>query len=305
MKGIKQLKMPRRSTRGFTLVEILISLMIGLVVIGAVLATYFSSGRSGRAGTAMAQVTEDASAALQILRSHLAMAGYSAVYEVPAGAGVGMTRVYGDATTEALMGCDGPFQNRAIADASNLTCPAGAAGPDQIAITYQADVRNTVPGGGAVPTDCLGQPLQFVPPAAPRPGHYVADNRFFVSVNNELSCAGNGGGPPVAGDYPSAAQPLVENVVDLRFQYGVDDNVVTPLERTVVAYKTADQVQAAGEWPLVMTVRACVLIRSTDPVLDEPPRYLDCNQAVQTAPDNRLYRAFWTTVALQNRMPLN
>ena len=87
---------------GFALIEILVALVIGLVVVGAVLATYVSVGQTGRLQAALAQMDEDAQMGLQILSRDLLMAGYASPVSMDAASRV-FTRTYNE---RAVLGCD-------------------------------------------------------------------------------------------------------------------------------------------------------------------------------------------------------
>ena len=189
---MKHFRRSRASARGLTLVELLVSLVIGLVVIGAVLSTYLASGVSGRHGTALAQMTEDATVAINILRSQIAMAGFSQPYDVDTATGQ-LKRSYAGS---AVIGCEGGFVDHKVA-LDTLKCKGGK-GPDAIAVAYEADTGNTLPLSTGDPSDCLGQALPSVAAASPVPGYSLADNRFFLSSASEgappeLYCLGNGG----------------------------------------------------------------------------------------------------------------
>src|SRR3954470_22957219 len=62
---------------GFTLVEVMVSLVIGLAVVSALIAAYVASFQSGRHNDAMVQMTEDATLALTVMRQQVAQAGFS------------------------------------------------------------------------------------------------------------------------------------------------------------------------------------------------------------------------------------
>ena len=63
--------------RGLTLVELLISLVIGLVVLAAGGAVYVYSGRSSRVSNVGTQLNEDGVLAMNFLQSQIRQAGYS------------------------------------------------------------------------------------------------------------------------------------------------------------------------------------------------------------------------------------
>lgn len=331
MKLLRQSRSPRRGNRGLSLIELMVSLVIGLVIMIAVVSAYIGASGATRVAEAQARMNEDAQAVLSILSQQLRMAGnnpkqpnYPAatprnpVYEVP---------------TYIVRGCDGKFSNvTSAADVNALTCAAGGGtAADSIAITYEADRYNTIPTAAGAATDCLGQTLTAqngirniwdptlmtsVPTAIT---FTVAENRFYLGTSTSvvapsLYCKGNGG---------ATAQSLVENIEDLQFFYGTAPATATPSTLSVVGYLngTADvngilSVQTApslvalpddmSRWAQVMTVRVCVLVRSEKPVVPDTDsaRYVKCDGTVDTSPpDLRLRRAYSTTVVLRNRVP--
>jgi type IV pilus assembly protein PilW len=101
-------------------------------------------------------------------------------------------------------------------------------------------------------------------------------------------------------------QPLVSNVEALQFLYGIDTVNTPPLYAT-------RYVAAPADWSQVVSVRACVLIRSEDQgITATAQRYLNCDGALATgatafttagANDRRLRRVFMATFNLRNRTP--
>jgi type IV pilus assembly protein PilW len=101
------------------------------------------------------------------------------------------------------------------------------------------------------------------------------------------------------------ATPLIANVEDLQFLYGIDTNGDQSADRYVTAPTTAQQ-------PLVVSVRTCVVIRSQGlGITTSAQRYLNCagalgtatgNAAFTTAADTQLHRAFVATFNLRNRV---
>ena len=128
---------------GFSLVELMISMVIGMVVVGAVLAAYLGAGATTRTSRAMSQITEDASVALSVLRSGIGMVGYSN----PTGlVGNKFTKSY---LGKGLFGCNTTFED-ASASIDALACANGA-GPNAIAVAYEADTANSVVNVDNVP----------------------------------------------------------------------------------------------------------------------------------------------------------
>lgn len=279
---------PRRAARGFSLIELMVALLIGMLVIGALMAGYYAIAVSNRNGQARAQVTEDASLALNMLRANVREAGYSRPTGV---AGTKYVQAYAG---RALAGCDNSFVDL-NQDIGALTCTAGA-GHASIAVAYEADSTangNSLLSGG-VPLDCLGNALPLT--GAGATSYYLNYSRFYLAASQvspthtALYCRGPGN---------AAGQALVENIEDMQIQYGVSNNLAaSPVQ---VAYYA--KASALANLDNVVTVRICVLAVSTDEVMDAVTPYTDCNGTVGVVPaDRRMRRAFTTTIVLHNRL---
>jgi type IV pilus assembly protein PilW len=331
----------RRHQRGLSLIELMVSLVIGLIIMLAVTSAYLGSAGATRVAEAQARMNEDAQAALSILSQQLRMAGNNPkqpnyIEAAPRNA------VY-DGTTYIARGCDGTFSNiTTAADIQSLTCAAGGgAKADSVAVSYEADAYNTIPTSAGIPTDCLGQALPvrttlgvqvWDPAKLPAAGTVpkdvtftVADNRYYVGTSTvvtapSLYCKGSGGVTP---------QPLVENIEDIQFLYGTATAASTPVNMAVAGYLTASDPVAmaapipsydaipndatlaalpsdAARWSKVLTVRICVVVRSEQQVVSDAAsaRYDKCDGTQNAAaPDLRLRRAYFTTVVLRNRVP--
>lgn len=278
----------RRAQRGLSIIELMIAMVIGMVTVGAVFAAYLAAGQSSRHSQAMAQISEDANAAFAVLRSHVAMAGFSR--PISQGSGGAFVRAYSGA---ALFGCDQQFVDTAIAIGA-LTCqaaPASGTVPDAVAVAFEADASNAVASSG-VPVDCLGSSLALEGTAPNQ--YYLSTARFFVDAG-ALKCRGV---------TSTGAQALVENVVDMQVRYGVPDVAKGPITWYGDA---ADLGSDAALWGRAESVRVCVVVASEQQVLDDVAAYTPCFPAnygdTVTPTDRRLYRAFTTTIVLHNRTP--
>lgn len=274
------------SSRGLSMVEMLVALVIGMVILAAVLVSYIGSGTSGRNSTALSEMTENASVALGVMRNYIAMADYGAPTGVNSS---GVTKAYAG---RAVFGCEGGEFKADTATALNALTTAtncDTTGSDAIGVAYEADATNTVTtpvAGVATPTDCLGQTLSL------SGGFHLNEARFFVE-DGQLHCRGGGN--------LANARPLVDNIHDLQVSYGLGGTTGATAKQ-VVQYLNASGVDAAGAWARVLNVRICVVVRSTDQVQDSTgTAYRDCGFAEQTPNDRFMYRAFTSTVVLHNR----
>lgn len=281
-------RITRRQQRGLSLVELMVSVVIGMVVVAAVLVSYLSSGKTSQQQMAYAEMNDNAQMALSLLSRDLFLAGY----REPIGlAGATFAAPIG----EPVKGCDNGFVNPRTTGADDCVT---AAGIPAIEVTYQADVYNTVPTSSGKASDCLGNGLGSQ--------KVEVSNRYYLNAistggRNELYCASSQGSP---------GQPLVENIDAMKFWYGMAGAAPS---RQVVRYVTAAKVGVGGvsDWSQVVSVRVCVLARSSEAALDmalypdplNPPKYRDCDGNEQEISDRVLRRAYFTTATLRNRMP--
>ena len=275
---------------GFSLVELMVALVVGMVVIGALMASFAAMSVNNRHSQAMAQMTEDASTALNMLRANLSLAGYSRPSGAPITANGMVPKVYSGVW---LRGCNGTFDDLSLA-IGNLTCTAGAGTPkDSLAVAYEADAVNSVASGG-VPLDCLGNALTQV--AGP-PAYYLGYNRFFID-GGALKCRGDGS---------NVSQPLVENIHGMKVMYKVVTNLRSGVpaawnDPSLWSSYYASPAALGTDYSGVTAVRICLIVKSSNEVMDAITSYKDCDQTDQTPTDKRMYRAFTTTVALQNNL---
>lgn len=219
-----RISLPRRQA-GLTLVELMISMAIGMIIVLAVITAYISASRSARVAEATGRMNEDAQAALTILTQQLRMAGAN-----PAQPDRNTTTLHNIlANPFSIRGCDTTFSNVTAGSptvAAGLTCPSGT-GNSSISIGYEANRFNTVPTSGGIPTDCLGNSLPSVQQAVTSSlgvgatvTVYEAENRFYIGTSTyiaspSLYCKGNS---------PNTnPQPLVENIEAMRITYGVSN----------------------------------------------------------------------------------
>lgn len=285
----------RSRTRGVSLIELMISLVIGLVVVGAVLVSFLGSGQTGRVQAAYGQMNEDAQIALNIMARDIQLAGYAQ----PVGSVTDpitnvttLTKTFGG---RSVFGCDaGSFKPNAAA--LNAPCNyvgAGAVAAPVLEVAYEADISNTSPTGAGVPTDCLGTSL--VQQTVGALNFYVTHNRYYVEIGGsgqpELRCAS---------DVAPSGQALVDNIESMSVWFG-EANVAAP--RQIVRYVTASNVT---DFNYVVAVRICLVARSAEAVLPpgETMTYSGCDGSAHVVADRRLRRAYYTTATLRSKMPL-
>ncbi len=315
---------PIRKSQGFTLLELLIAMTIGLVILAASLLVYTSSSRGSRISQIETQLNEDGILALNLIQQQIKQAGYSQQIIPTTGA-----TVSGNYSGLALRGCDHGFANTA-AGFDALACASGS-GPAALAIRYQATAENTMPTSAGSATNCVGNsilpltPSQVSPVPTPAPGNYaLADNRYFITNSNghpNLSCRGSESSG--AANIIGTSQPLLVDIEDIVIRYGVASqgslelaNIYDPVRHQIVNYLSAsdiDSLAIAGtiadptqnRWGRVLSVRVCLIMRSEQTIADAPDgafKYKTCDNTDATGTDQYLRRTFTTTVLLRNRL---
>lgn len=287
----------RRRQAGLTLVEIVVSVMLGLLVLSGVFVAYIGTGVSDRQQRALARMTEDAQLAMTLLTRELQMAGYMQIQSAGSTTAQGVRQPTQGASFRAIHGCEHGFidSKAAFAAADCMPPPGGAAAASMhaIEINHEVTAFTSHPDSSGKPTDCQGAAVD----ASGR-----VSNRFFVvqagavtAATYELSCASNF----------SAQAPLVPQVEAVNFRYGIAPgwSLSDPATWRPQRFLNADAV-AASDWNQVVAVRVCLLMRSADPVLPAatPVTYVDCAGQRTTVPDRHLRRAFKSTVTLRNRV---
>lgn len=290
--------------RGLTLIELMVAMIIGLVVVGAVMINYIGTGASSRQQSAYSQMAEDAQIALSMIARDVASAGYAE----PMGTQViGTTTVFVrsyamGSPNQPMFGCSTPFGSPTTG--ASVSCDAaGSTLTHAIAVVYEANTQNTYVNSSGEPTDCLGMAIGTSVYPGTTYSYAIAKNRYFIrtaagSTTPELYCSAAGG----------QSQGLVENVEQLLIWYG---EALAAAPKQPVRFVKADSVV---DWNNVVSVRLCIVMRSADAVLNREDKlavsggqlqYRNCDRNMITIDDGRARRAYYTTVSLRSRAAYN
>lgn len=302
--------------RGQTLLELMISITIGLVIIGAIFMVYLGTAATSRQSSAINRMNEDAAIAMAMLGNNLRMAGYSpprALYS-PASALVnGIKKQMPDRhfIGAAIRGCDTGFSSAANVGFGLITCnSASTVAPAAFAIRYEVDLYNTTPvekpanSGNYFPSDCLNNNIaKNTISEYDSTNYYLLDSRFTVGTSPsngtpELYCAGSGG------DGLFTRQPLMQFIENMVITYGI---AVDNLSDNVVRYVTQTQLDAIAvgdvdaRWSRVINVKICLVMRSDIPDQNGTSNYIDCSGNSVASANNFIRRSFTSVFTLRNR----
>jgi len=298
--------------RGRTFLELLIAITIGIVVLGALIVVYLSTGASSRQSTAISRMNEDAAIALDFVGSQLRLAGFSIPRRSVASGGAMVDGVQMSVPDRNFIGagiraCDHGFSNPTVAAFEDLACSDASTGAAAFALRFEgadpagADVARTLLPPN---TDCLDQGVDAPEYTAGALGesYPLVESRFVVGLSKssgtpELSCGGNG-------KASFAPQPIMQYVEDMTLRYGI---AADRQGREVVQYlDNAAEIDKLPEtldqrWSRVVTVRLCLLMRSAEPDPAGAGKYIDCEGRPVPSGDGLIRRAYVSTFTLRNR----
>jgi type IV pilus assembly protein PilW len=140
-------------------------------------------------------------------------------------------------------------------------------------------------------TDCIGNAVAA--------GAEVA-SRFFITAGS-LNCLSTSN---------VAAQPLIDNVVDMQIFYGMTTDPTSEHDVRADCYLPASTLAGSGvdcttlNYDQVVSVRVHLLLSSRDDNLtsDGAPMSYTFAGITSTAADNRLYREYSKTITLRNKV---
>lgn len=239
--------------KGFTLVELMITLVLSLLVTYGMATVLISSNKSSSTSDGVSEAQETARYLMSYLGGQIRQSGLDSITD-------------DGINTQAVMGCDipalnaigaCPFESNAGATEANITVAAGVLSGDRFAVSW-------VPPLGTS-TDCTGSTFAgFVD------GNIIV-NVFWVSFDatangNSLFCQGHLFNGTIILD-TGAAQPIANGVETMQVLYG-EATAALPLntERNVSRYVNANQV---ADWSRVFAIKITVMTRSLSDVTDE------------------------------------
>ena len=297
-----------RRQRGLTLIELMISVAIGLVFILGAVNFLVSGHQSFRAQNSGSRIQENARFALDILKEHVRMAGYndatSSLLDLPA-------LIYRGA-------CDTINGQIANPCSDDTTTDQG----DRLAMALRIPTGAT----GIAAQDCIGSPLTAL-------NQHVV-NVFWVEQDSSsgvssLYCRGYN--PDTNTWYGTAEQPLVDGIEQMQVQYGLVDGNPSSTGNTpssgaggrVDRYLNATDLQALDAadstrnyWGDVRSVRIALLVSAGAKeaaadganTLDSATRaasyqtFTLLDGAAYTPAEARIRRVFSATITLNNAL---
>ena len=313
-----------RKAQGVSLVELMVSMTLGLILIGGLMSLYLGSRDADKTRTELSDIEANARVALNSLRQVIEHAGYRSVENVA---------LFEKPFYSAM---DGSIDNVACLDANDSVISNGLLTPpseledyttdsdngDSITVIYLADH----PDKGDIFTDCAfgDYSIQNSTPAQ------NSERQKACSTDTDHSKQGEVGDIAEGMDVPSDAkiysgfflkaqgseslkslvcygsrsiseepQLIAENIDNMQFLYGVKKDGST-------TYKTASTIEGLDEWESVVSVQVAILVGSQNTEVLVGPKERSYQLLDETVTkeqsDHRMYKVYTTTIALQNRI---
>lgn len=295
---------------GLSLVELLVSVVIGLFLLGGIITNFSSTKDSDRTRTAVSEMDANARLALDVLTETIRHAGYPSTFNVriekpfyteddgvlanPACRGGGLRDEYTPRTKDRTRDHSRGDRITVISLADN-PCVAGQQNcADAANVSPRALVYTDCLGGGATRVDnrvvsCSAEPgVGMLDPTQAK----IFSSFYLGGGNNKnkLYCRGSRGG----------TQAIADNVQAMQLLYGVKQ-----LDGRTI-YRNADSVENAKEWGLVNSVLVSLLMMSSRNVLkqdSDKTSYVLLDKSITVPSDKlrRLYRVYTTSINLENK----
>lgn len=290
-----------QNQRGFSLVELMISLVIGLILAITASTIYLYSKQSFNSSTETSQMEENGKFALNLLTKNIQSAGFVMIDPaIPSPQGP---------IDNKINGCDfGMVDPTTPSSSADLAClaaaPVGARRSASIAVFTETDAYI---GAGAKYQgfDCVGEGSISMPTTTgtvneTRSYFFVAQTTVATTSGSttmgQLSCVADQ--TPAGGPAAYQSQPLIPGIEQIAFNYLLPSTA----DPNTAQASTAAATLTAAQWPTVLAVDVCVLAKSVQPgASDTGTAYTDCYGAAIAATAGDVYRTFRTTVRLRNK----
>jgi len=284
------------------MVELLVALAIasGLLLLCTTL--YLGSKASFRLNEDKRRLYQDGNYAMGLMERDLRQAGFGNLASAAPGVAPITDFIQADgAPAQGLRGCEHGFARPLGPGGKDFSCGT-APGMAAFEVSYRTDDYPDPASGAGVDCQGAGVEASTVPPGHPAymlaPQVLIVRNLYFAAARvgggaSALYCQGNGS---------NSAQPIVNNVEDMRLTYGVaaagDTTPSQFLDAAQVAALPGDQLQ---NWERVVSVSLCLQLHGEIRLAAEPQRYVDCSGTARQAGDRRLRAVFKRVVTLRNR----
>lgn len=246
---------------GFSLVELMIAMVLGLFLVAGVGTVYLSAKKTFAVNEQVSGLDENARVALRTLTQHIEHAGYASTsgmkldnYILPTDMTITSSNCLDGSASIARVNRLSTSQDSGYSFGSNGIYPDTGRG-DTIGLLFLSDTD--------LKTDCIGEVAAYTNQcvASPIMEARLIYNSFHIARGNKNSLNHDIPVLRCSGSLHAGAQPWAEGVENIQFLYGIDSNSDGATEN----YWNATSVEAASAWGQIISVRVGVLMRSVEP----------------------------------------
>lgn len=302
--------------RGFSLMEIMIALTIGLILIAGTAQMFLSSKESFNIQEGIGNMQEAGRTAMFFLQRDIRMAGFPRREGPPAFNAAGtLNGVLGapDQIRVQFQSRSDCLGQRVVADCP-VECPIGCPNADTTTTTGVACGN----GVNALNTTTCCPAAATCPATCPVSNSYVRNTYTLDTTTTQAARTNRAGRVTATGrllctsdritlggnDFGEAEiatnQPILEGIETLQFLYGIDTDAVA--DNFANRYVPAD---AVADWNRVVGVRVGILVSSLEGIdaSASAQRYVVLDAPAITYNDSMRRRVFTSTVEVRNRTP--
>lgn len=299
------------SQRGFTLIELMIAMLIGVFLMAGVIQIFLSAKQAYRLQENLSRLQENGRLAIDNITKDIRMTGYVAYECFPK-------------PTTAPIAFDKADNVNNWCSSSNRSCIASVTSPASLANTVN-NIRTDV-----IRSYQWNPPNWTTPTTTPTPADCTtaSETGYFIRVddsNSNIPALWKYTSIPTAtgsGLFTTSTQERVEGVERMQILYGVDTD--TTADYVPNYYADAGTV-ATADWNKVVSVRVTLLLVTMDNNLTDAPQpytyngttapppdvcsnngvvvsALPCSSPNKQVQDLRIRRVFSSTIAVRNRL---
>ena len=288
-----------RSTSGFTLIELMISLVLGLLISAAVIQVYLTNTKTASTQKSGSELQEASVFGLQQLESHLRLANLgnsvTSITDTTAGGGIVISpKNIGLESTDTSKNL---YFTRNGGD-SNIT----GINSDQLMIQF----KNTT---GVKIADCESADID---PKATVIERYFIRSSSTTGQGLVLACdAGRVTDTGITGlsaDYESGGSEVILGVDQFKILLGIQTDA--PSNAGLMRYLTASEYLAlSGTKPPITAVKIGLIVRGSSPVIGSDVatsfKLLGATQPLKSGQPNRVRTTYESTTLLRNARVIN
>jgi type IV pilus assembly protein PilW len=314
------------SSRGMTLVELMVAMLLGLLLAGAALSTFLASSQLARSMRGAAAVSDGGQSFTSYIAQQIRAAGHVDLMEKDGrwsvltssdgqvgssgnGDGSLLSLASSDAHSGlyAIKGCSGTFKTPTTL--LDFTCDAESeTSPSSLTVAYQVlsspdgwvapSLADTFSNSRGFQTDCGGRGTRKDQSETANPEGDLVINRYYLDTTHQrLMCIGNGN--------PDTAVQIASDIEQFQVLYA-SSQVSSTASSAVARFVPAKDINAmVNGWSSVIAVQVCVL------AVGEPGSLaagsastnvfnVDCAGEAASVSDGRIRRAHRTTINLRS-----